>query len=76
VLLGVSVAATTKVDEDVDDGPRGRCCWEFWQWPPPKLMKMSIAPPWEVLLGAPTAITTEVDEDINGAPPGRCYREL
>jgi hypothetical protein len=61
-----------EVDEDIDGGPPGRCCREFQQRPPPKLMRMSMAPPWQVLPGGLAAATTEVDEDIDGGPPGRC----
>jgi hypothetical protein len=34
-----------EVDEDIDGGPPGRCCREFQQRPPPKLMRMLMAPP-------------------------------
>jgi hypothetical protein len=70
VRLAVPAVATIEVDEDVDGGPHGRCCQEFRQRPPPKLMKTSMASPWEVLSGAPASATTGVDEDVDGGPLG------
>jgi hypothetical protein len=45
-VLSVFLAvATTEVEEDVDGRPPGGCCQYFWQQPPPKLKKTSMATP-------------------------------
>jgi hypothetical protein len=66
VLVAGLAAAITEA-RDIDGGPPGGCCRDFWQRPP-LMLKMSMAGPLGVLVVGPAAATTEAG-DIDGGPP-------
>jgi hypothetical protein len=69
-------AATTVVEEDVDDGPPGERCRLIQQRPPPRLKRTLMTGPWRVMSAGLTASTIEVEEDVDGGPPDGDPRAL
>jgi hypothetical protein len=51
VLPASPTVATTVAEEDIDGGPLGGCYRRLRQWPPLKLMEMSMAGPLGVAAG-------------------------
>jgi hypothetical protein len=49
-------ASTTKVEDDIDGGPHGGCCWRVQQRPPPRLKTTSMAGPMEGVAGGFSSI--------------------